>query len=96
MTETSIDALFEEINELKQKNKELKRENQTLKLKYKNECLLNENKRLKCEDVFDSFIRGQESEKRINPKNKEYQERIDYTLKLLRNLEQKVNKVMCE
>lgn len=96
MTETNINALFDTINELKQKNTELERENEILKLKYENECLVNENKRLKCGEVLDSFIRGQEDEKRINPKNKEYQERMDFTLKLLRRLEEELNKVMCE
>ena len=94
MTETNINALFDTINELKQKNTELERENQILKLKYENEGLLNENKRLKCGEVLVSFIRGKEDEKRINPKNKEYQERMDFTLKLLRKLEEKLNKVM--
>lgn len=96
MTETNINTLFDTINELKQKNTELERENQILKLKYENELLLNENKRLKCGEVLDSFIRGQEDEKGINPKNKEFQERMDFTLKLLRRLEEELNKVMCE
>ena len=96
MTETSINALFDTINELKQKNTELERENQILKLKYENECLLNENKQFKCREILDSFIRGQEDEKGINPKNKEYQERMDFTLKLLKRLEYRLNKVMIE
>ena len=94
MTETNINALFDTINELKQKNTELERENQILKLKYENECLLNENKRLKCGEVLDSFIRGKEDEKGISPNNNEYQERMDFTLKLLRRLEEELNKVM--
>ena len=94
MTETTnTNVLYDAINELKQKNNELERENQILKLKYENKCLLNENKQLKCKEVLDSFIRGQEDEKGINQK-KEYQERMDFTLKLLKRLEEELNRVM--
>lgn len=95
MTETNINALFDTINELKQKNTELERENQILKLKYENEQLLNENKRLKCGEVLDSFIRGKEDEKGINPKNKEFQERMDFTIKTVKEIRRELNKVMC-
>ena len=93
MSETNINALFDTINELKQKNTELKRENQTLKLKYENECLLNENKRLKCGEILDGFIRGQEDEKGISPK-KEYQERMNFTIKTVKKIRRELNKVM--
>ena len=96
MTETSIDALYDTINELKQKNNELERQHQILKLKYENERLLNENKQFKCIEVLDSFIRGQEDEKGIDPQNKEYQERMDFTLKLMRRLKEELIKVMYE
>ena len=94
MTETNINALFDTINELKQKNTELERENEILKLKYENECLVNENKRLKCGEVLDSFIRGQEDEKGINPKNKEFQERMDFTIKTVKEIRRELTEVM--
>ena len=94
MNETNINALFDTINELKQKNTELEGENQILKLKYENGRLLNENKRLKCGEVLDSFIRGLEDEKGINPTNKEFQERMDFTIKTVKKIRRELNKVM--
>lgn len=45
------------------------------------------------DEILDAFINGIESEKRIDPNNQEFQEKMDFTLKYLKRLKEEFTNV---